>query len=399
MSSHARVQEIDFLAPPAVQSWQQRALVIGIAFGIASLIGAAMQPAQAMHSFLLAYMFWIGFTLGSMAMLMVWHLTGGDWGVGIRRILEAATGTLPLMAVLFLVILLGLRFNYAWARPDFVHDEHTQNLTSHYLNFRDVLIRGLVYFAGWWVLMHFLLRWSDEQDRPEERPLGMRFRALSGLGLAFYGWSMTFASIDWVMSLEAPWPSSIFALVFMVSEGMCGICLCVIVGRALQRWQPMQSLLRPHNFQDHGKLLLMFVMLWGWFSYSQWLIIWAGNLPEEIKWFAGRIHGDWGTVALILIVGHFAIPFALLLSRGLKRDGGALAWVAGWLLLMAYLDAFWYIAPAFHRDSFYFSWLDAVEPIALGGLWLAYFFRNLKSRPLAALHDPQLRALLEKEHE
>jgi uncharacterized membrane protein YpjA len=156
--------------------------------------------------------------------------------------------------------------------------------------------------------------------------------------------------------------------------------------------------LQSHFFLDYGKLILTFVMLWAYFSFSQWLIIWSGNLPEEIQWFLDRLHGDWGVLGLSLIVGHFAIPFALLLSRSFKQDLSKLMRLALWLIFMRYVDLFWNIEPNFHKASFHYSWLDAVIPIAMVGLWLAYFLRNLRRRPLVALHDPHLQAVLSKQH-
>ena len=402
MSVNARIQNLDFTAPPAMAGLQRRALMVGVVFAILGVIGFAIEPRQAFHSYLLAFMLCLGPTLGSIALLMVWHLTGGDWGVPIRRIFEAATATLPMMAAAFIPVVLSayLHMNYPWANPEELkHSEHLAHQAAHYLNPNLFLVRGFLYFAAWGILSYGLLSWSDAQDVPPERNFDVRFRALSGAGLVVYGWTLTFAVVDWVMSLTPEFTSTIYGLIFMVGQGLMALCLVAIVAQMLKAHAPMSEVLQAKNFHDYGKLMLTFVMLWAYFSFSQWLIIWSGNLPEEIHWFQDRLKGDWGVLGLVLIIGHFAVPFALLLSRGLKQNSRKLMWIAGWLVLMRYLDLFWNIEPNFSRAHIHYSWLDAVIPIAMGAFWLAYFFRNLRRRPLVVLHDPHLRAALERQHD
>jgi len=402
MSINARLGNLDFPAPPIVPRLQRRALLLGLVFTAATIAGFILEPAQALHSYLLAFMFCLGLTLGSMGLLMVWHLTGGDWGVMIRRILEAAMATLPMLAVAFIPVLLSAYFhlNYPWASPEeLAHSEHLRRVAQQYLSPNLFLFRGLVYFIAWGVLVYYLRYWSRAQDQPPDRAFSARYRALSAAGIVVYGWTLTFAVIDWVMSLSPEFTSSIYGLIFLVGQALIALCFVVIVAHVLRSSLPMSEVLQPRNFLDYGKLMLTFVMLWAYFSFSQWLIVWNGNLPEEIHWFEDRIHGDWGVVAFALILGHFVIPFALLLSRPLKQDSRKLVWVAAWLILMRYLDLYWNIEPNFSKQGVHFSWLDAVIPIAMFGLWLAYFFWNLNRRPLVVLHDPHLRAVLGKQHE
>ena len=401
MSTNSRIDNLDFAPPPFLGTLQRRALLVGAVFAIASVAGFMVEPRQAMHSYLLAFMTGLGFTLGAMSLLMVWHLAGGEWGVGIRRILEAAMATLPLMAVAFIPIVLSayLRMSYPWTDPEQLkHSEHIAHQAHQYLNPNLFLFRGVLYFIAWGLLAYALQRWSDLQDQPPDRAFGPRLRALSAAGIIVYGWTLTFAVVDWVMSLNPEFTSTIYGLIFMVGQALIALCLAVIVAHKLKELEPMSQVLRSRDFADYGKLMLTFVMLWAYFSFSQWLIIWSGNLPEEIHWFLDRLHGNWGVLGFLLIIGHFAIPFALLLSRSLKQDSRKLAGLAVWLILMRYFDLFWNIEPNFHKANFHYSWLDAVIPIAMVGLWLAYFFRNLKRRPLVALHDPHLRELLSKQH-
>ncbi len=398
MSSAPQIGGADLVLPPLVPRWRRQALLVGIVFGIATIVGFILEPKQAMHSYLLAFMFCLGLTLGSMGLLMLWHLTGGDWGVMIRRILEAAMSTLPMMVVAFIPIILSAYFHlYPWSDPvELAHSEHLQRVAHQYLSPNLFLFRGIVYFVAWAFLVYYLLFWSRKQDEPPDNAFGVRFRFISGPGIIVYSWTLTFAVIDWVMSLTPEFTSTIYGFIFLVGEGLIALCLAVIVAHLLQKHGPLQETLEPRYFHDYGNLMLTFVMLWAYFNFSQWLIIWSGNLSDEIHWFEDRIHGGWYWVSGGLIFGHFAVPFFLLLFRGMKRNSRRLVWLAGWLILMRYADLYWNIEPNFHRHDVHYSWLDAVVPIALFALWLNYFFRNLSRRPLLALHDPHLAKALAK---
>lgn len=225
-----------------------------------------------------------------------------------------------------------------------------------------------------------------------------KFKALSGPGLILYAFSITFAVIDWIMSIDPTWISTIFGLSFLIGQVLAGLCFAVVVERILFRYKPMSRLLKPVYVHDHGKFILTFIMMWAYFAFSQWLIIWAGNLPEEITWYMRRLNGGWDQVGLFLVLFHFAVPFVLLLSRPFKRDITLLVWLAVWLLLMRYVDLFWIIEPGF-STTFNVTWLDIVVPIAMGGLYLAYFFRNLGSRPLVPAYDFYATEVLEPIHD
>ena len=225
-----------------------------------------------------------------------------------------------------------------------------------------------------------------------------RFKALSGPGLILYGFTITFAAIDWIMSIDPSWISTIFGLSFLIGQVLSALCFAVVVERILFRYKPMSELLKPEQVHDHGKFMLAFIMVWAYFAFSQWLIIWAGNLPEEITWYMRRLNGGWGYVGLFLVLFHFAVPFVFLISRPFKRDITRLVWLAAWLLLMRYVDLFWVVEPNFSL-TFNVTWLDMVVPIAMGGLWLAYFFRNLSAMPLVPAYDVFAVEVLEAAHE
>ena len=397
------MSKLDLMTPPVVKTIQQRSLLVGLVFGVIAAVGAWLQPDLFFRAYLMAFMAWLGVTLGSMAILMLRHLTKGAWGMVIRRILGAAMRCVPLMVALFIPLLFGIRRLYIWARPlEGIADkhlrEHLQELTRSYLSVNGFIIRAAIYFAIWWALSFFLTKWSAEQDHPPMRDNSARFKALSGPGLILYGFTITFAAIDWIMSIDPSWISTIFGLSFLIGQVLSALCFAVVVERILFRYKPMSELLKPEQVHDHGKFMLAFIMVWAYFAFSQWLIIWAGNLPEEITWYMRRLNGGWGYVGLVLVLFHFAAPFVFLISRPFKRDITRLVWLAAWLLLMRYVDLFWIVEPNF-SVTFNLTWLDIVVPIAMGGLWLAYFFRNLSAMPLVPAYDVFAVEVLEAAHE
>jgi hypothetical protein len=393
----------DLMAPAVTKTIQQRSLITGLVFGMIAAIGAWLRPGEFFRAYLLAFMAWLGVTLGSMAILMLRHLTKGAWGMVIRRILGAAMRCVPLMAALFVPLLFGIHRLYIWAGPlDGIADkhlrEHLEEITKTYLTVNGFVIRAAIYFAIWWALSFFLTKWSAEQDHPPLRDNSARFKALSGPGLILYGFTITFAVIDWIMSIDPSWISTIFGLSFLIGQVLSALCFAVVVERILFNYKPMSELLKPAQVHDHGNFMLAFIMVWAYFSFSQWLIIWAGNLPEEITWYMRRLNGGWGYVGLFLVLFHFAIPFVMLISRPFKRDITRLVWLAAWILLMRLVDLFWVIEPNFSA-TFNVTWLDVVVPIAMGGLWLAYFFRNLSAMPLVPAYDVFAVEVLEAAHE
>lgn len=406
----ARTDPREFTAPAAADTILQRSLGVGLLFGVASLI-LALVPAtreQFFHSYLIGFMLWLGISLGCMAFLMIQHLTGGKWGMVIRRQLEAGMNTLPLMALLFVPIAAaGLPYLYngnheavggwsGWLHPD-PADKHLVEMSHSYLSVSGFIWRACIYFAIWFILSYFLNRWSQEQDRPPVQNLAPRFRTIAAPGIILYAFTISFAVIDWVMSLDPHWYSTIFGFIFIVGECLSAMCLMVVIERILVRYQPMSWMLKPKEVHDHGKLMLTFILLWAYFSFAQLLIIWAGNLPMEIRFFTRRLYSGWQVIGLGLVIFHFAIPFLFLLSRPFKRDPRQLVKLAAWMLFMRFIDLFWYIEPNFHKAlTFYWGYLlDLVVPIAIGGLWLALFFRNLRSQPLLPVYDLHAQEFLE----
>jgi hypothetical protein len=377
------------VAIPELAGLQRRLLIAGAVGAVVSLVGAYVDIRQFMQSYLMAYMLCLGVTLGCLALGMVHQLSGGAWGVVIRRPIGAATRTLPVMTVLFLPIALGMRYLYVWTNADLVaHDEILQHKHA-YLNTPFFLVRAAIYFAVWNALAYFLNSWSLRQDQTAEQKLARRMQMLSGGGLLAYGFTITFASFDWLMSLEPHWFSTIYGVLIMGGQGLSALAFLIVVLVWLSRRAPLDRIVVPAHFHDLGNLMLAFVMLWAYFSFSQYLIIWSGNLPAEIAWYMHRLETGWRAVGITLIVGHFVVPFVVLLSRQVKRQPDLLLKVAVFVLLARLVDLFWLVAPEFHQHGIAISWLDVVLPLALGAIWVGCFIWQLRGRAILPLHDPE----------
>ncbi len=365
------------------------ALVAGVVGAALCAAGALVDPTQFLRSYLVAYLFFAGATLGCLAVLMLQYVTGGAWGAAVRRLLESGARTLPLMALLFVPVALGVLHLYEWAGPEAGDDP----LLAHkhlYLNVPFFLARTLGYFAAWIVVMRLLVRWSHEQDASGDPRAAERLELMSRGGLVLLGLTMTFASVDWAMSLEPHWFSTIYGILFMGGSVLTAFAVVIAAAASLARRTPVAAVVTADHFHDLGKLLLAFVMLWAYFALSQFLIVWSANLPEEIPWYLRRLRGGWEWLALGLVVFHFALPFVLLLSRNLKRRRRTLARVAVALLVVRFVDMFWMITPAFQPNGVAVHWLDLTALVAIGGLWLALFVRHLASAPVVPLRDPAL---------
>jgi hypothetical protein len=375
-----------------IDRWQRNAFAAGGLFLAASVAGAFFWPAQFFRSYLMGYLFCLGAALGSLALVMLQHLTGGAWGALTRKSLEAAARTLPALALFFLPILAGMPYLYDWSHPELVQQDEILRHRAGYLNPASFTLRAAVYFTVWIVLQQLLTRWSAEQDEGFDRT--GRFEKLSAPGLILYVFSVTFASVDWAESLENHWYSTIWGFLFVAQHGLTATCLAILSTTLLSRGEPLHSRVTARHFQDQGKLLLMFVMVWAYFSYAQLLIVWSGNLPPEISWYLPRVGTSWGWVGGSLIVFQFIVPFLLLLFRQVKRRPVLLSSVVALLLLMRFVDLFWIIAPKFYETGFHLDWLNIVTPLSLVCLWTGAFLRLLKTRPLLPAGMPDLQEVL-----
>jgi hypothetical protein len=387
----------DYKAPESIGRVQQRALGAGLVGLVLCIVAYVKSPADFLHSYLLAFIFVLGLSLGSLGLLMLQHLTGGHWGIVIRRPLESATRALPLVLVLFVPIFLGMKYLYStWLNAPSSGEGALSHFQQSYLTESGFKTRAIIYFAVWLTLVFFFNRWSKEQDvNREDRSLRRRLKMAAGPGIILYVFAMSFAAIDWVMSISPHWASTIYGFLFVAGQLISSMSLMIAVIVLLAGSEPLAGVIQKRHLHDLGKLLLAFVMLWAYFSFSQLLIVWSGNQPEEISFYRSRLYGGWGVVAVIVLIFHFFVPFFLLLSRDLKRNPKLLPRVAVWLIFMRLVDLFWLTRPEFTSTAMP-NWFDLAAALALGGLWLCVFAWQLKQRPLLPIGDPKLEEAIEQ---
>ena len=403
----------NYMAPAALAGYRTRALVAGVVALVLCAVVSLVIPPHGTHgliqffrSYLVGFFFTVGLMVGSIPWLMLGHMTGGAWALVIRRILEASLRTVPLLFVLFLPIVAALYVHpggqalYEWTHHDAVAADPALRHKSLYLNETFFILRALFYFAVWGAIMYFMNKWSAEQDKTGDPRIRRKMQDASGPFLLLFGLTATFAAIDWGMSLEPHWFSTIYGLNVMAGWGLSALSFAITIAVCLGRREPMNSVYQPQHAHDHGKLLLAMVMLYAYFSFSQFLIIWAGNLPEETQFYLKRLRGGWQVVGLALILLHFALPFVLLLSRGLKRRSEVLARVAVLMLVMRVVDLIFLFAPATQHAAVteghspgiqaqdFVTMFLAVAGVC--GIWLWYFLGELRKRPLVPVGAPEL---------
>lgn len=387
----------DFQAPPQIASLQRVALGLGGLGLVGAAIGFVTNADQFYRAWLLAYVFVLSLPLGCLALLMLHHLTGGGWGLVIRRTFEAGARTIPLMAVLFLPIVFGMHTLYEWSHADVVANDPIVAEKSIYLNPTGFLIRAVVYFAIWSFLGLVLPRMSARQDG--EPVHFTKFENIAGPGLLIYALTITFASVDWIMSLDPHWFSTLFGLWIMVGQALTALAFTITIAFLVSRDGRMSKVITTDKFHDYGTLLFAFIMLWAYLSYSQFLIIWSANLPEEIPYYLQRLGGGWTVVTLVVILGHFVLPWTLLLFRPTKRASRRLVAVAAFMLLMRFVDTYWLVAPwVMHGGAPGLHWIDVAAVLGLLGLWVGGFCHYLRARALVPVGDPYLAEALADGH-
>jgi hypothetical protein len=378
-----------------------KGLIAGGIGAIALLAGAFLDFTQFLHSYLIGFVFVVCLLLGCLALLMVHHLTGGAWGMVSRRIWESGTRTVALVALMFLPIAFNLPHLYTWATPEAMADPALQ-MKASYLNPPFFFARAAVYFLIWGVLAFVLNKWSKEQDDAAPQLPGAadrRFRTLSGPGLVLYVLTVTYSSVDWVMSLDPHWYSTIFGVIFIGGQGLGGLALTILLVVALSNTRPMAAALSTTTLHDLGKLMLAFTMLWAYFSFSQLILVYSANLPEEIPFYLERFNGAWGWLSVLLLLTHFVLPFTLLLSADLKRNRRTIAWIAALVLAARAIDLIWTIAPMFpHEGGLPIHWMDVAAVVGLGGIWLFFCARGLKARAIVPYKDPYFEEAIHVAH-
>jgi hypothetical protein len=410
MSTIPRVTPADFAPPPVIDRLRSRSMIVGGVFAALAIIGAIMNTRLFLQAYLVGFMFWLGVTLGSLVLLMLQYTSGGNWGILGRRFWEAATKTLPLMFLLWLPLVFGMKILFPWStmKPE----ELVADRAKYWLNPTLFVIRGVVYFVLWGFWAWRLNRWSRIEEEGLATP--QRFVGIqnfSGAGIVMYGLTITFASVDWVMSLNPMWWSTVWGMLFMVGEALTAFAFAIWLLAQLSPIEPMSRIFKTDFFHDYGKLMFAFVVLWAYLSFAQWLIIWSGNITEEIRWYLDRVHGHWKIISTGLIFFHFVLPFALMLSRNLKRQPRKLVRMAVWIMLVRLVDLFWLIQPSFHASVEQHGAIETLAPIgwpvilmnvvnilAIGGIWLTVFFSYLNKRAILPVRDPHFVEMVEAKH-
>ncbi|MBK9162633.1 MAG: hypothetical protein IPM21_01710 [Acidobacteria bacterium] len=395
----------EYQAPAEIKKYQSIALGAGgIAF-IAWAIGTYFNVEQGLRSWLLGFIFWSGLGLGSIGVLMLQYLTGGAWGVVVRRIVEAATRTLPVIFLIFLPILFGLSYLYEWTHLP--ADDYAMVHRGWFMTTESWILRSVIYFIIFGVIVYLLNKWSAAQDASKDHEEAARWlgraTAFSGPTMVIYVLVVTFATVDWVMMLEPHWFSTIWGFLFVAGWALATFSFAVAMLAFLSDKAPMNRVLDKRHFHDLGKLMLAFTMVWTYFNFSQFLIIWSGNIPEETGYYIFRLDGGWQWVAGGLLLFHFAFPFLILLQQDFKRKAKLLASMAGFILVMRLVDMYFLIGPTPRIETHgkglplleSFSWMDIVAPIAVGGFWMAFFFYQYAKRPIMPIMDPFLQRAID----
>jgi len=396
----------ELTAPAWVGTLRNRGLIVGLIFAVLSAIGAFTNFQTFMQAYLMGFIFCLSLCLGGLALVMLGHLTGGNWFMMGRRIMEAQQRTLPLLAVFFIPIAVFMKQLYVWANPDqfLANDRVIHWKAERWLNPHGFEIRAVIYFLIWGFWIWKLNAGSSKQDTDPDPKIWQNLKAWAAPGILVYGLTITFAAVDWVMSLDPHWFSTIYGMLFMAHHMLVTFSFVIIMLILLTPVSVIGEVMFKDRLHDFGKLIFALTMVWGYFSFSQFLIIWSGNLPEEIGWFLVRTNNGWGAAALLLVIGQFVLPFFLLLFRDIKRDAKKLIWVAGLVILMRWFDTFWLVVPnpwpgrPEANVALTFNWMYAVVPLAMAGIWLAYFAMELAKRPLLVRNDPQLPRLWEHSH-
>ena len=386
---------------PVIDRAQRGALMVA-AIGLIATVALGFHDwTQFFHSYLFAFVYWMTFAMGPLGFLQLHHMTGGRWGLPLRRILEAATRTIPVMLVLFLPLLAGIKRLYPWAAdPSILGDEPSDHFRKLWLQPGFFIVRAFIYFAIWILLSSLYNSWSRRQDQTADLSLKNKMTALAGPGIILWSLAWSWAMVDWVMSLEPLWFSSIYGMVFMVISLLSAVCLCVLMLRMLDSYQPLHDSYDPPRLNDIGNFMLVFTLLWTYMSFAQFLIIWSGNLKQEIPWYKVRAFTSWGYIAAALLILHFFVPFFILLQRRVKRRLERLSILAFWMLLISLVDVFWLVVPAFpnQRTGPHVSPVDICALVGIGGIWISAYMAQLKKMPLLPLHDPRFEGVLEHSH-
>lgn len=368
------------MTPPVLPRFEggQRALIISAALGILGLVataaGAFIDVRHALAGYLFGFTYWLGLSLGALLLLATFHASKARWPVVMRRTLEVAGAIAPLFVLLFVPLVLGMRHLFPWVAPTADLGGHTLHVLEHrrvYNNVPFFLVRAVLYFVTWSVVGYLLYRWSVQQDTTGDVRWTLWQRRLGGGSLPALGLTFSFMTLDWMMSLDATWESSIYAAYVFSGAFVGGLALMIVLGAATRDTRHFGSLLSPGHYHRMGTLLFAFVCFWAYIGYSQFMLIWVAGVPEEVTWYRVRLDDGWAVLSLVLVLGHFVIPFGLLLSRQLKARPRPLAVVSLWMLLMHAVDVAWLLFPSLFPEHVVIPWTAFTAWVGVGGLSMA----------------------------
>ncbi len=365
-------------------------LIAGLCGIITTAAGYFIDHSQFFFSYLSAYIFWITFIWGALFFAFLHHLTGADWSIVFRRILETVMMTIPLMAVLFIPILLGMHDLYHWSHEEAVAADPLLLKKAAYLNTFFFTIRTVIYLTIWFLLARSLYKTSLAQDNGYHKNQTIKMKKISAPGMILFALSITFASFDWLMSLDAHWYSTIFGVYIFSGSLLAILTFLVIFGSLLRKKGILKEVITIEHYHDLGKFLFAFIIFWGYIGFSQYFLIWYANIPEETIWYLHRWEGSWKIITLILVFGHFLIPFLILMPRAVKRNLNALKIIAIWIIIMHWIDIYWLVLPNLHHHGMHISWMDLTAIIGIGGLFIWYFLNKFFSQALVPVNDPRL---------
>jgi hypothetical protein len=356
-------------------------------------LGLAVDPARAWCAYLAAFAYGFSLALGGLLLVMIAHTSGARWFVVVRRLAETIASTLPLFALLFVPIVFGMAHIYPWVPPLTELSPEVRDAVLKkqvYLNVPFFVARAAFYLATWWLFAALLRRWSLRQDAdPDGAGLG-RPVVVSGVGLLAVGFTLTFAAFDWLMSLAPEWISTVFGVYVFAGGLLAALALMAVLTRLFETRGGLAGQVAASHYHALGRLTLTFVIFWTYIAYAQGFLIWIADVPREAAWYVARWEGGWFAVVLLLGLGQFAVPFFLLLSRRLKRNGAALATVGAWLLAMHYVDVFWLVIPSLRHVSPHPGWVDAATLMAVTGSAVAFGAWRMSGHAVLPARDPRL---------
>ncbi len=366
--------------------------VIGVVLSI--VLGGGLKGAQFQHSYLTAFMWGLAICLGALWWVLMQHLVSAKWSVVVRRLGEVVAQGVGLMALLSLPIivpmLMGSDVLYKWVSHDYMASNHALHAKVPYLNTGFFSIRFVFYFVFWILVARHFFKTSLKQDNSGDKTLSAKLKSLSPISMILFALTMTFCAVDLLMSLDAMWFSTIFGVYYFASCVLTFHAVLSIMSMWLQRKGRLSTAITVEHYHDIGKMQWAFNCFWTYIAFSQFVLIWYANIPEETHWFHDRLQGAWKGASFFLIGFHYVIPFFGMMSRKVKRSKPALSFWAWWCLVIVWFDMHWLVAPNLHKEGLHFTVVDFTSWLGIGGLLMAFTLYNAKKVPLLASKDPQL---------